>query len=117
MVFSILLLLITPVSSDSNHFVHSISPSSGSVGKAAAGLISSLPWNSFVLVYEKAKDLVEITSLLSVYYNEHGTRTAIRVLQLPPSFDYYDSFLKYTREQLRQTNLVRDLLFLFTIKV
>jgi rRNA maturation protein Nop10 len=43
---------------------------------------------------------------MSVYYNEHGTRTALKVLQLPPTFDKYDAFLKYNREKLKQTNMV-----------
>ncbi|CAD5211400.1 unnamed protein product [Bursaphelenchus okinawaensis] len=92
--------------SNINQFVHSVAPSSGTVGKAAAKLISSLSWNSFVLVYEKSSSLIDITALLSIYYNEHGTRTAIRVLQLPQSLDNYDAFLKYTREQLKQTSMV-----------
>ncbi|CAD5215751.1 unnamed protein product [Bursaphelenchus xylophilus] len=92
--------------SNINNFVHSVAPSSGTVGKAAAKLISSLSWNSFVLVYEKPENLIEVTALLSIYYNEHGTRTSIRVLQLPLSLDNYDAFLKYTREQLKQTSIV-----------
>ncbi|KAI6194048.1 Glr-4 [Aphelenchoides besseyi] len=63
--------------SGDNFYVHNVAPPTGTIGKAAAQLISSLAWNSFVLVYEKAEDLVQITDLLSIYYNEHGTRTAV----------------------------------------
>jgi hypothetical protein len=51
-------------------------------------------------------DLFEVSALMSVYYNEHGTRTVLRVLQLPPNVERFDAFLKYTRERLKQTNMV-----------
>ncbi|KAI6226192.1 Glutamate receptor ionotropic, kainate 2 [Aphelenchoides fujianensis] len=89
-----------------NFYVQNVAPPSGLTGKALAQLISSLGWNSFLLVYEKAEDLVDVTALLSIYYNEHGTRTQVRVLQLPPTFDHYDAFLKHVRERLKQTNMV-----------
>jgi hypothetical protein len=34
--------------------VHSVAPTSGTVGKAIAQFISRTAWNSFVLAYEKS---------------------------------------------------------------
>uniref|UniRef100_A0A914QTN1 Uncharacterized protein n=1 Tax=Panagrolaimus davidi TaxID=227884 RepID=A0A914QTN1_9BILA len=48
----------------------------------------------------------EIANLLSIWHNQRGTRTILKVLQLPPDSSHYEAFLKYVREKLKQTNIV-----------
>ncbi|KAH7693604.1 CRE-GLR-4 protein, partial [Aphelenchoides avenae] len=94
------------VSLNDTRFVTTIGPGYGMVAKATAQLIASLTWNSFVLVYQQHDDLYELVDLLSVWYNQLGATITMKVLQLPKDQVYFDAFLKYTRERLRQTNMV-----------
>lgn len=44
--------------------------------------------------------------MLSVWQDEQGAPIGLKVLQLPKDTTYYDAFLKYVRERLKQTNIV-----------
>uniref|UniRef100_A0AC35GBA9 Receptor ligand binding region domain-containing protein n=1 Tax=Panagrolaimus sp. PS1159 TaxID=55785 RepID=A0AC35GBA9_9BILA len=89
-----------------SRFVTSIAPKDDLVGKAAAALIQNLGWNSFLLTYQDSQAIPEIANLLSIWHNQRGTRTILKVLQLPPDSAHYEAFLKYVREKLKQTNIV-----------
>ena len=89
-----------------SRYLTEIAPSMGAYGKASAELITNLGWSSFLLVYQDVQLLPEVADLLSIWHNQRGTRTLLKVLQLPADPNHYEVFLKYVREKLRQTNLV-----------
>uniref|UniRef100_A0A0K0DQL7 ANF_receptor domain-containing protein n=1 Tax=Angiostrongylus cantonensis TaxID=6313 RepID=A0A0K0DQL7_ANGCA len=90
-------------------FVTNVGPHAGLEAMAISALLESLRWTSFLLVYQHDSDLVDLAPIIHDRRSSHyyrGTHAAVRMRRLPNNTNEYQTYLKYVRNYLQETNIV-----------
>uniref|UniRef100_A0AC35U3R3 ANF_receptor domain-containing protein n=1 Tax=Rhabditophanes sp. KR3021 TaxID=114890 RepID=A0AC35U3R3_9BILA len=91
---------------EDTNMLFSMSPSVDMIPHAITGLINSLRWPSFVIIFQSDNDLRQVADLFSKYRKLEHLSSSSKILRLPTEPENYGIFFKYIREKIRETNIV-----------